>query len=55
MPAASLTIGRLIHAKGIQESPPKFGLRILGMQLTFGTLGVLAALNLAWTLYLAFA
>jgi uncharacterized membrane protein YecN with MAPEG domain len=55
LPAASLTIGRLIHAKGIQDAPPKFARRILGMQLTFGTLGTLAVLNLAWTLYRAFA
>lgn len=47
----ALTAGRLVHAKGINEAPPKFEKRILGMKLTFNTLIALVVLNLAWTAY----
>lgn len=47
----TLIVGRLIHAKGINTPPPDFSKRILGMQLTFGTLVALVVLNLAWTFY----
>ena len=38
IPAVTLILGRLFHAKGINEPPPKFTNRIRGMQFTFGTL-----------------
>jgi uncharacterized protein len=44
---AMLVAGRLIHAKGIQETGT-FKNRILGMKLTFGSLGLLALANLGW-------
>lgn len=51
IPGITLIIGRLIHAKGINVPSPDFSKRILGMQLTFGTLITLAVLNLGWALY----
>ncbi len=51
IPAMTLTIGRLFHAKGINEPPPHFTNRIRGMQFTFGTLMLLVALNLGWLAY----
>jgi uncharacterized protein len=51
IPGISLTLGRVFHAKGINQPPPNFSQRILGMQLTFFTLMGSAGLNLAWTLY----
>ena len=51
LPGIALIIGRLIHAKGINEPPPNFSSRILGMKFTFGTLITLAILNLGWTVY----
>jgi uncharacterized protein len=50
-PGISLIIGRLIHAKGINEPPPHFSKRILGMKFTFYTLIGLVVLNLGWSLY----
>jgi uncharacterized membrane protein YecN with MAPEG domain len=47
----TLIMGRVIHAKGMQVPPPDFSKRVLGMKLTFITLIVLAALNLALSLY----
>lgn len=44
----ALIVGRLLHAKGIKEPPPNFGLRVLGMKFTFFNLIALAALNLGW-------
>ena len=44
---ALLVAGRLIHAKGIQETGT-FKNRILGMKLTFGSLGLLALANVGW-------
>lgn len=51
LPGIALIIGRLIHAKGINEPPPNFSSRVLGMKFTFGTLITLAALNVSWSLY----
>ncbi len=51
-PGVTFIIGRLVHAAGINIPPPDFSKRILGMQLTFGTLMVLAVLNLCWSLYM---
>ena len=47
----TLIMGRLIHAVGINIPPPDFSKRILGMQLTFGTLITLVVLNLIWSVY----
>jgi len=47
-PGAALVAGRVFHAKGIHEPPPKFSNRIRGMKLTFATLLGLAVLNLGW-------
>ena len=50
LPGATLIIGRLIHAKGINVPPPDFSKRILGMKLTFATLMALIVLNVGWVL-----
>lgn len=52
IPGIALIIGRLIHAVGINEPPPNFYKRVLGMKFTFVTLISLAILNLMWPLYL---
>ena len=44
-------IGRLIHAVGINEPPPHFSKRVIGMKFTFYTLSTLVVLNLGWSLY----
>ena len=54
IPGIALIVGRLIHAKGINEPPPNFSKRVLGMKFTFFTLIALVALNLGWTLYRLF-
>jgi len=51
IPGITLIIGRLIHAVGINEPPPDFSKRVLGMKLTFWTLIGLAVLNLGWSFY----
>ena len=51
LPGIALIIGRLIHAKGINEPPPNFSSRVLGMKFTFGALITLAILNVGWSLY----
>ena len=51
LPGIALVIGRLIHAKGINEPPPNFSSRVLGMKFTFGTLITLVILNLGWAFY----
>ncbi|MBM3365309.1 MAG: hypothetical protein FJY48_06320 [Betaproteobacteria bacterium] len=51
IPGITLTTGRLIHAKGINESPPNFRNRVLGMIFTINTLIALALLNLGWVAY----
>jgi uncharacterized membrane protein YecN with MAPEG domain len=48
VPGAIFIAGRLIHARGVQEPPPNFSRRVLGMKLTLFTLAGLAALNLSW-------
>ena len=48
---STLIVGRLVHAKGINEPPPNFSLRVRGMMFTFGTLITLVILNLGWSLY----
>ena len=47
----TLIVGRLIHAVGINEPPPNFSKRVMGMKFTFNTLIALVILNLAWALY----
>lgn len=51
LPGVTLIIGRLIHAKGINVSPPEFSKRVLGMKVTFSTLISLVILNFGWSLY----
>ena len=51
IPGITLIIGRLFHAKGINEPPPNFGNRVMGMKFTFNTFITLVMLNLAWTMY----
>jgi uncharacterized membrane protein YecN with MAPEG domain len=51
IPGITLIIGRLIHAVGINQPPPDFSKRVLGMKFTFYTLITLVVLNLAWTLF----
>jgi len=51
IPGITLIVGRLIHAVGINELPPNFSKRVMGMKLTFNTLIGLVILNLAWSLY----
>ena len=50
-PGITLIIGRLIHAVGINEAPPNFSNRVLGMKFTFYTLIALVLMNLGWSLY----
>jgi uncharacterized protein len=45
---ASLIIGRVMHAKGIQQPPPHFRDRIIGMRFTIGTLIALVFFNVTW-------
>ena len=51
IPGITLIIGRLFHAKGINEPPPNFSNRVRGMKFTFNTLITLVMLNLALTMY----
>ena len=51
IPGATLIIGRLIHAVGMNTPPPDFSKRVLGMQFTFNTLIALVILNLGWSAY----
>lgn len=51
IPGISLIMGRLIHAVGINEPPPNFSKRVLGMKFTFSTLISLAVLNLGFALF----
>ena len=43
-----LVVGRVCHAHGINRPTPDFRMRVLGMQFTFFTLILLAALNVIW-------
>jgi len=51
--AVALVLGRVLHAVSVLSNPQKFKLRVLGMQLTFGTLVSLAVFNLLPLLKLA--
>ena len=51
IPGLTLIVGRVFHALGINQIPPNFSKRVLGMKFTFHTLIALAVLNLAWSLY----
>ena len=51
IPGITLIIGRLIHAVGINQPPPNFSKRVLGMKFTFNTLISLVVLNVGWSLY----
>ena len=51
IPGITLIVGRLIHAVGINQPPPDFSKRVLGMKLTFNTLISLVILNIGWSLY----
>lgn len=51
LPGITLTIGRLFHAVGINQPPPDFSKRVLGMKFTFNTLISLVVLNLGWVAY----
>lgn len=44
----ALVAGRVIHAKGINQPPPHFSNRVIGMKFTITTLILLIVLNLAW-------
>ena len=46
----ALVAGRVIHAKGINQPPPHFSNRIIGMKFTITTLIMLVVFNLAWLL-----
>lgn len=37
--AATLAIGRVVHAYGVSRSPENYGHRVAGMALTFAALG----------------
>lgn len=54
IPGATLIVGRLIHAIGINTPPPDFSKRVLGMKFTLTTLISLAVLNVCWSLYKIF-
>lgn len=45
--AIALVTARVLHAVSIVSNPQRFALRVLSMQLTFGTLVSLAVLNLS--------
>ncbi len=51
LPGIALIIGRLLHVVGINEPPPNFSNRVLGMKFTFYTLIALVLMNLGWSLY----
>ena len=46
----TLVAGRLIHAKGINQPPPHFSNRVIGMKFTITTLIMLVVFNLVWLL-----
>jgi len=51
IPGLTLILGRVLHALGINQAPPNFSKRVLGMKFTFHTLIALAVLNMAWSVY----
>jgi len=50
-----LIIGRVIHAIGINQPPPEFSKRVLGMKCTFFAMIGLIAANLGWAIYVVLA
>ena len=46
----TLIAGRVIHAKGINQPPPHFSNRVIGMKFTITTLIMLVVFNLVWLL-----
>jgi uncharacterized membrane protein YecN with MAPEG domain len=46
----AFVVGRMIHAKGINQPPPHFSNRVIGMRFTITTLIMLVVLNLVWLL-----
>jgi len=46
----AFVIGRVIHAKGMNQPPPHFRDRVIGMKFTITTLIMLVVFNLAWLL-----
>ena len=54
IPGVTLTFGRLMHAIGINEQPPNFSKRVLGMVFTTNTLIALAVLNMGWSAFKLF-
>lgn len=46
----TLIAGRMIHAKGINQPPPHFSNRVIGMKFTITTLIMLVVFNLVWLL-----
>ena len=51
IPGLSLIAGRVFHAQGINQAPPNFSKRVLGMKFTFHTLIALAIVNIALSVY----
>ncbi len=54
IPGITLIVGRLIHAIGINEPPPHFRRRVLGMIFTINTLIALVLLNVGWSAFKLF-
>ena len=54
IPGITLSVGRLIHARGINEPAPNFTKRVRGMKFTFNTLIALVVLTVGWTVYKLF-
>ena len=50
-----LVIGRLIHAIGINQPPPEFSKRVLGMKCTFFAMIGFIVANLGWAIYVVLA
>jgi uncharacterized membrane protein YecN with MAPEG domain len=46
----ALVAGRVIHAIGINQPPPHFSNRVIGMKITITTLIMLVVFNLVWLL-----
>lgn len=46
----TLIAGRVTHAKGINQPPPHFSNRVIGMKFTITTLIMLVVFNLVWLL-----
>ena len=46
-----LVVGRTIHAIGINQPPPEFSKRVLGMKFTFFAMIGFIVANLGWAIY----